>query len=54
MNKILIIESDFQLAERMCRALTDNETHAFSCGTLEAAAALLELSLIHISEPTRL
>ncbi len=42
MNKILIIESDFQLAERMCKALTDNETHAFSCGTLEAAAALLE------------
>ena len=26
----------------MCRALTDNETHAFSCGTLEAASALLE------------
>lgn len=42
MNKILIIEADFELAERLCRALTDNETHAFSCGTLEAAAALLE------------
>lgn len=42
MNKILIIESDFQLAERMCRALTDNETHTFSCGTLETAIALLE------------
>lgn len=42
MNKILIIEADFKLAERLCRALTDTETHAFSCGTLEAATALLE------------
>jgi len=42
MNKILIIEADFRLAERVCGALTDNETHAFSCGTLEAATALLE------------
>lgn len=42
MNKILIIEADFELAERLCMALTDNETHAFSCGTIEAAAALLE------------
>ncbi|MDE7203984.1 MAG: response regulator transcription factor [Lachnospiraceae bacterium] len=42
MNKILIIEADFKLAERLCMALTDNETHAFSCGTLEAAVALLE------------
>lgn len=42
MNKILIIEADFKLAERMCRALTDNDTHTFSCGTLEAATALLE------------
>lgn len=42
MNKILIVEADFKLAERLCRALTDNETHAFSCGTLEAASALLE------------
>ncbi len=42
MNKLLIIEADFMLAERLCRALTDNETHAFSCGTLEAATALLE------------
>lgn len=42
MNKILIIEADFRLAERLCRALADIETHTFSCGTLEAAAALLE------------
>lgn len=42
MNKLLIIESDFELAERLCEALTDNEIHAFSCGTLEAAAALVE------------
>ena len=42
MNKILIIEADFKLAERLCRALTDNETHAFSCGTLDTAIALLK------------
>ncbi len=42
MNKILIIEADFELAEKLCRVLTDSETHAFSCGTLEAATALLE------------
>lgn len=42
MNKILIIDADFKLAERLCRALTDTETQVFSCGTFEAAAALLE------------
>ena len=42
MNKILIIDADFELAERLCRALTDTEIHAYSCGTLEAATALLE------------
>ncbi len=42
MNKILVIEADFNLAENLCRALEDIETHAFSCGTLEAAAALLD------------
>lgn len=41
MNKILIIEADFKLAEKLCRALTDIDTHVFSCGTLEAATALL-------------
>lgn len=42
MNKILIIEADFKLAERLCKALTEHETHAVSCGSVEAAAALLE------------
>lgn len=42
MNRILIIESDLRLAERMCRTLMDIETHTFICGTLEAAAVLLE------------
>lgn len=42
MNKILIIDADFKLAERLCRALTDTDIHVFSCGTLEAATALLE------------
>lgn len=45
MDKILIIEADFKLAERLCRALTDIETRAFSCGTMEAATALLETEL---------
>lgn len=42
MNKILIIEADFELAKRLCGALTDIETRAYSCRTFEAAAALLE------------
>ena len=53
MNKILIVEADFKLAERLCRALTDNETHAFSCGTLEAASALLESEQYQRSSLTR-
>ena len=42
MNKILIIDDDFALAEKMCRMFTDIETHALSCGTLETASVLLE------------
>lgn len=45
MNKILVIEADAKLAERLCRALRDIDTHVFSCGTLEAATALLENEL---------
>ena len=45
MNKILVIEADANLAERLCRALRDTETHVFSCGTLEAATALMEKEL---------
>lgn len=42
MNKILIIDDDFALAEKMCRMFTDIETHALSCGTLRTAVDLLE------------
>lgn len=42
MNKILVIEADLKLAERLCMVLTDNDTQAFRCGTLEAATVLLE------------
>lgn len=42
MNKILVIEADLKLAESLCMALTDNDTQAFRCGTLESATALLE------------
>lgn len=45
MNKILVIEADADLAERLCRALRDIDTHVFTCGTLEAATALLENEL---------
>ena len=33
------------MAERLCRALRDTERHVFSCGTLEAATALMEKEL---------
>lgn len=42
MNKILIVETDFKLAERLSMSLSDAETSAMSCGSLEAATALLE------------
>lgn len=42
MNKILIIDADRKLAERLCMSLTDSDIQAFRCGTLEAATALLE------------
>lgn len=42
MNKILVIEADLKLAERLCMALTDSDTQAFRCGTLESATVLLE------------
>lgn len=42
MNKILIINKNFELAERMTLLFTDMETRALSCGTLESATGLLE------------
>ncbi|MDE7184417.1 MAG: response regulator transcription factor [Lachnospiraceae bacterium] len=45
MKKILVIEADAKLAERLCRALRDIDTRVFSCGTLEAATASLENEL---------
>lgn len=42
MNRILIVEPEFELAEKLCRSFSDVDTQAFSCGTLEAATALLE------------
>ena len=42
MNRILIVETDFKLAEKLSMSLTDAETSAMSCGTMEAATALLE------------
>lgn len=41
-NKILIVEADFRMAERLCRSISDTQTLARSCGTLEAAKALLK------------
>ena len=42
MNRILIVETDFKLAEKLSMSLTDAEASAISCGTMEAATALLE------------
>ncbi len=41
MNKILIVDKDFALAEQMCEILTDIETSAEACGTLASAEELL-------------
>ncbi|MBO5032488.1 MAG: response regulator transcription factor [Lachnospiraceae bacterium] len=42
MNRILIVEPEFELAEKLCRSFSDAETQALSCGTMEAADALLK------------
>lgn len=42
MNRILIVEPEFELAEKLCRSFTDVDTQAVSCGSFEAATALLK------------
>lgn len=42
MDRILIVETDFKLAEKLSMSLTSAEMTALSCGTMEAATALLE------------
>jgi DNA-binding response OmpR family regulator len=48
MNKILIVESDFELAEKLRRSLVNAETAVICCGTMESATALLEKDLYHL------
>ncbi len=42
MDKILIVENDYDLAQKLCGAFIDNETAAVSCGSINAAVALAE------------
>lgn len=42
MNKILIVEADFRVSERMFRSFADLQIMVRSCGTLETAVSLLE------------
>lgn len=40
MEKILIAEEDFVLAEKLCGAFSDDETMAVTCGSIESALSL--------------
>lgn len=42
MNRILIVEPDAALREKLCAAIRDNETEAVGCECLASARALLE------------
>lgn len=48
MNKVLIIDHDYALAKKMRRMFTDIDTQAFSCGTLEMAAVLMEEDIYQV------
>lgn len=49
MNRILIVESDFSLSEKLYRAFSSIETEVTSCSTMESATALLEEQVFNIA-----
>ena len=48
MNKILIIEDNLALSERLCMAFMDRETLVTSCSTIGAARDLLQSEQFHV------
>ena len=53
MERILIVEEDFALAEKLCGAFSDEETAAVTCGSIEAAltlAAQLDFRVVILDE----
>jgi DNA-binding response OmpR family regulator len=49
MKRILVVESDFKLSERLYRAFSSIETEVTSCATMESATALLEDQIYNIA-----
>jgi DNA-binding response OmpR family regulator len=49
MKRILIVESDNGLSEKLYRAFSNIETEVVSCSTMESATALLEEQLYNIA-----
>lgn len=41
MDKILIVEEDFTLAQKLCESFTDKDMEAISCGSIQTALALV-------------
>lgn len=48
MSRILIVESDVALAEKMSMSIMDNEAQVLGCGTVETASALLRREVYQI------
>jgi DNA-binding response OmpR family regulator len=49
MNRILIVESDFTLSEKLYRAFSSIETEVTSCATMESATAILEDQIYNVA-----
>jgi DNA-binding response OmpR family regulator len=49
MKRILIVESDFSLSERLYRAFSSIETEVTSCSNIESATSLLEDQIYNIA-----
>lgn len=49
MKRILVVESDFALSEKLYRAFSNIETEVTSCATIESATALLEDQIYNIA-----
>jgi DNA-binding response OmpR family regulator len=49
MNRILIVESEFSLSEKLYRAFSSIETEVTNCSTMESATAILEEQVFNIA-----
>jgi DNA-binding response OmpR family regulator len=49
MNRVLVVESDNSVSERLYRYLSDIEVEVTSCATIESATAMLEMQIFNVA-----